>query len=270
LVLLLGGQHADEFGLAAQHQVDSPFDGGVTVWGERDQHGPPAAQRPGDEVVPLRPRHPLGDRTGGDQRPLGDVPGAQDTMIVTGRRDLPLKEAAESIGGTALVCDAPSPDAWAAALQHLPDRIDVLVNNAGGNTDLDGAAPTDLAGIEQAWRTNLAANLLSAVLTTHAVPDRIAAGGTVVHLGSIAWQANSACVGHHQQRGQPRLHRRHTEFFRDRLTDQRRELLISQTATGRPGTPDDIAGVVRFLASPAARHVTGQVINVNGGAWPTR
>ena len=61
-----------------------------------------------------------------------------------------------------------------------------------------------------------------------------------------------------------------TEFCRDRLTDQRRELLISQTATGRPGTPEDIAGVVHFLASPAARHVTGQVINVNGGAWPTR
>jgi 3-oxoacyl-[acyl-carrier protein] reductase len=117
-------------------------------------------------------------------------------VIVTGRRDLPLKEAAESIGGTALVCDAASLGAWAEALRHLPARIDVLVNNAGGNTDLDTETPTDLAGIEQAWRTNLAANLLSAVLTTHAVSDRIAAGGTVVHLGSIAatWQANSARV----------------------------------------------------------------------------
>jgi 3-oxoacyl-[acyl-carrier protein] reductase len=211
-------------------------------------------------------------------------------VIVTGRRDLPLKEAAESIGGTALVCDAASPGAWVEALQHLPVRIDVLVNNAGGNTDLDTETPTDLAGIEQARRTNLAANLLSAVLTTHAVSDRIAAGGTVVHLGSIAadegagsYGAAKAAVASWNVDLAGELGPRgitsnvvspgyigDTEFFRDRLTDQRRELLINQTATGRPGTPDDIAGVVHFLASPAARHVTGQVINVNGGAWPTR
>jgi 3-oxoacyl-[acyl-carrier protein] reductase len=203
-------------------------------------------------------------------------------VIVTGRRDLPLKEAAESIGGTALVCDAASPGAWVEALQHLPVRIDVLVNDAGGNTDL--------AGIEQARRTNLAANLLSAVLTTHAVSDRIAAGGTVVHLGSIAadesagsYGAAKAAVASWNVDLAGELGPRgitsnvvspgyigDTEFFRDRLTDQRRELLINQTATGRPGTPDDIAGVVHFLASPAVRHVTGQVINVNGGAWPTR
>jgi NAD(P)-dependent dehydrogenase (short-subunit alcohol dehydrogenase family) len=34
--------------------------------------------------------------------------------------------------------------------------------------------------------------------------------------------------------------------------------------------PADIAGTVVFLASPAARHVTGQVLNVNGGAYQTR
>ncbi|MGW7247022.1 SDR family oxidoreductase [Streptomyces decoyicus] len=39
---------------------------------------------------------------------------------------------------------------------------------------------------------------------------------------------------------------------------------------GRPGSPDDIAGTVAFLASPAARHLTGQVLNVNGGTRTTR
>ena len=33
------------------------------------------------------------------------------------------------------------------------------------------------------------------------------------------------------------------------------------------GVPDDVAGVAVFLVSPDARHVTGQVIHVNGGAY---
>jgi 3-oxoacyl-[acyl-carrier protein] reductase len=61
-----------------------------------------------------------------------------------------------------------------------------------------------------------------------------------------------------------------TEFFRDRLTDARRTRLVADTDTGRPGTVEDIAGTVHFLASPAARQITAQVLNVNGGAWSTR
>nr|WP_296063861.1 SDR family oxidoreductase [uncultured Actinoplanes sp.] len=34
---------------------------------------------------------------------------------------------------------------------------------------------------------------------------------------------------------------------------------------GRMGTPDDVAGVVAFVASDAARFVTGQRLTVNGG-----
>jgi 3-oxoacyl-[acyl-carrier protein] reductase len=61
-----------------------------------------------------------------------------------------------------------------------------------------------------------------------------------------------------------------TEFFRDSLTGERRAALIAATHTGRAGTPDEIAGVIAFLASPDARHITAQLIPVNGGAWPTR
>jgi 3-oxoacyl-[acyl-carrier protein] reductase len=38
----------------------------------------------------------------------------------------------------------------------------------------------------------------------------------------------------------------------------------------RPGRPDDIAQTAHFLASPGARHITGQTIHVNGGAFTTR
>ncbi|PZS24097.1 MAG: 3-oxoacyl-ACP reductase, partial [Pseudonocardiales bacterium] len=61
-----------------------------------------------------------------------------------------------------------------------------------------------------------------------------------------------------------------TEFFRDRLTDQRRDALIAATLTGRAGTPEDVVGAVAFLASPAARQITGQVLAVNGGARTSR
>jgi len=36
---------------------------------------------------------------------------------------------------------------------------------------------------------------------------------------------------------------------------------------GRKGVPQDIAGVIRFLCGPAAAYITGQNIQVNGGAW---
>jgi 3-oxoacyl-[acyl-carrier protein] reductase len=61
-----------------------------------------------------------------------------------------------------------------------------------------------------------------------------------------------------------------TGFFRDRLTSQRRETLIAATHDKRPGRPDDIAETAYFLASPGARHITGQTIHVNGGAFTTR
>ena len=41
--------------------------------------------------------------------------------------------------------------------------------------------------------------------------------------------------------------------------------ILARTPLGRWGTPEDIAGPVLFLASPAARFVTGVVLPVDGG-----
>lgn len=53
----------------------------------------------------------------------------------------------------------------------------------------------------------------------------------------------------------------------DRLTDEQRQALVGNLAVPRLGTPEDIAAVVVFLASPAASYVTGEVINVSGGLY---
>jgi NAD(P)-dependent dehydrogenase (short-subunit alcohol dehydrogenase family) len=49
--------------------------------------------------------------------------------------------------------------------------------------------------------------------------------------------------------------------------DEVRRGYVNDTPLGRLETPEDVAGVVRFLAGPAAAFITGQSIHVNGGAW---
>jgi len=61
-----------------------------------------------------------------------------------------------------------------------------------------------------------------------------------------------------------------TEFFGDSMTEARHARLVSETLDGRPGTPDDVAAAIVFLASPEAAHITAQVVQVNGGALAGR
>jgi 3-oxoacyl-[acyl-carrier protein] reductase len=210
-------------------------------------------------------------------------------VVITGRRRQVLAKAAADLGNRvrAVCFDAADPVQVERAIKELPPAVDVLVNNAGGNTDIGSPEPRSLAEVAAAWRANLDANLLSAVLVTTALRPRLASGGAVVNFSSIAahrsgagaysaakaaveaWNltlasdlgadsitANVVAPGFIEG----------TEFFRGRMTDRRRSALVAQTANGRAGTPDDIAAAVLFLASPAASHITGQTIHVNGGA----
>ncbi|TDW22339.1 3-oxoacyl-[acyl-carrier protein] reductase [Kribbella kalugense] len=210
-----------------------------------------------------------------------------DDVVITGRRADVLAKTAADVGVRGVVCDATDPVQVERLLDELPDKVDVLVNNAGGNTDF-GRPDGDLAQLKANWLANLEANLISAVLTTTALGPRMTTA--VIHLGSIAgargagsYGASKAALAMWNVDAATELGAQgvtsnvvapgftaDTEFFQGRLTDQRRQTLLQATLTKREGQVEDIAGTIHYLASPAARHLTGQVLHVNGGALITR
>ncbi|AXB47885.1 SDR family NAD(P)-dependent oxidoreductase [Amycolatopsis albispora] len=217
--------------------------------------------------------------------------GRGDGVVITGRRQEVLDKAAADLGGAVRTAcfDAADPaqvEAFAATL----GEVDVLVNNAGGNTDFDRGEPGGLAAVAENWRANLEANVLTAVLMTTACLGKLRPGGSIVTIGSIAadkgagsYGAAKAAIASWNIDLARTVGRRgltanvvapgyiaDTEFFRDKLTDERRSSLIDAAMTGRAGAPEDIAETVTFLASPGARQLTGQVIPVNGGECTTR
>lgn len=58
-----------------------------------------------------------------------------------------------------------------------------------------------------------------------------------------------------------------TPWLLSRKTEGELAQMRQTTLTGQIGEPDDVAGVVVFLCSPAAKHITGQLISVSGGQW---
>lgn len=217
---------------------------------------------------------------------------AGDTVIITGRNVDRLAAAATEIGARAIACDATDPLQVRRMADELGADLDVVVNMAGANTDFDhpDQSRKDLERVAAAWRANLDTNLLSAVLTVTAVLDKLRPGGAIINVGSIgAEYANTSygaakaalaawTAGLSSEVGPEGLtanlispgYIAETDFFHGQLSEQRRTTLIGATHNKRAGRPGDIADTVFFLASDGARHITGQTLHVNGGAFTTR
>ncbi|MGE2717360.1 SDR family oxidoreductase [Mycolicibacterium litorale] len=104
-------------------------------------------------------------------------------VVCVARREAPITALAEEIGGTAIVADITSTEAVSELADAL-DRVDVLVNNAGGARGLDPVADADI----EHWRWMWEANVLGTLLVTRALlPKLIDSGdGLIVTVTSIA------------------------------------------------------------------------------------
>jgi len=164
-------------------------------------------------------------------------------------------------------------------------RIDILVNNAG--ITRDGLI---LRMKDEDWDLVLSINLKGAFLCTKAALKHMTKqrAGTIINIASIvgamgnAGQANyvaskAGLIGLTKTIAREYANRNVTAnavapgfidtAMTQALTDQVRADLAKQIPLGRLGSSEDVANAVRFLASPSAAYITGQVIHVNGGMY---
>ncbi len=165
------------------------------------------------------------------------------------------------------------------------ERLDILVNNAG-IWEEDVAGRGDL----EVWDRTYAVNLRGAYLVTDAaVPHLMRHGGSIVFVSSTAGQrgearhsayasSKGALISYTKSLAEelgPRGVRVNcvapgwvdTDMAAGTLSQPARRLEIErEIPVGRVASPSDVAGPILFLVSDLARHVQGEVLNVNGGS----
>jgi 3-oxoacyl-[acyl-carrier protein] reductase len=183
------------------------------------------------------------------------------------------------------VTDPSAIEAGVAAIVSNHGRIDILVSNAGITRD-----QLLLRMKRDDWDAVIATNLTAAFALTQAVlrpmlkqrRGRIIAISSVVGQSGNAGQSNYAAskaglIGFCKSVAREVASRSITvNVVAPGLidTDMTRGLAAgaqqdwsAQIPLGRPGTPDDVAAAVCFLASDEASYITGHVLAVNGGMY---
>jgi 3-oxoacyl-[acyl-carrier protein] reductase len=161
-------------------------------------------------------------------------------------------------------------------------RLDVLVNNAAVRNEVPFSDMT----LAQ-WGEVLAVTLDGAFLCTRAaLPMLIESGrGAIVNIGGMTAYTGAAGRAHvvTAKAGLGGFTRAlATELAAQRVTvnlvapglidtardgPQPHHHHTSATLVGRRGVPEEVAAMVRYLAGPQSRYLTGQTIHVNGGAY---
>ena len=218
-------------------------------------------------------------------------------VVLCSRKAEPLQEVRDEIearGGKALAlsCDVTKQEdveSVVSAAQEAFGSIDILVNNSGATW---GAPPTDMP-LEK-FDQVIAVNVRGTFLMSQAVGRRMIereSGGAMINISSVAGIVGGKpdymqTVGYNSSKGAIISMTRDLAtswaehgitvnaiapgWFPTRMSggliEEFEERMLEDIPLGRFGNPEDLKGVVVFLASPAAAYITGQTIVVDGGA----
>lgn len=225
---------------------------------------------------------------------LGEM-GAK--LAITARKAEELEQAREQLDrqhveAFPIVCDIARPEAIKPMMEKLLahyGKLDILVNNAGASW----GAPAEDHPL-QAWQKLVDLNLTGTFLVTQTagklsmIPNRY---GRIINVASIAGLRGNPVdmletLAYNTTKGGVVNFTRALAaewgehgitvnaiapgFFPSKMTqaslERIGEKIVARTPLRRLGDGEDLKGIVALLASDAARHITGQIVAVDGGA----
>lgn len=191
----------------------------------------------------------------------------------------------------ALCCDVTEPGDVRALVERTVNefgRVDVLVNNAGYTWE----APLEEVSLEQ-WSRTFSVNTTGTFLCCQEAGRRMIeqGSGKIINILSVAGMASvdpriADSVPYAASKGAVAALTRDLArkwcryninvngiapgYFETKMSryliEHRRDAVMNSVPMGRLGQPDEIKGVVVFLASAAADYITGQILAVDGGS----
>ena len=214
-------------------------------------------------------------------------------VAIVGRNPETLRSTAEEIGANCLSfrADVAKRDQVLAAVKGIVDawgRMDVLVNNAGNLGSIFTTTPIEEA--ERILRQTIDIHLTGAFLMVMAsAPHLTRPGGRIINISSIgAFRGGRVAGAPAYVAAKAGLHGLTHSWARELspqgitvngiapgyietpMTDpwpkKVKDASLAEVLVGRAGQPEDIAAAAYYLASPAASFITGEILNVNGGA----
>ncbi|WP_084427437.1 SDR family NAD(P)-dependent oxidoreductase [Kibdelosporangium aridum] len=208
------------------------------------------------------------------------------TVVITGRDEAVAKQVAEEFGGTGLGLDVADADAVGSLVRSVAKehgRLDIMVANAGimeggllGMVKADAVDRTlgiNVAGtlhsVQAAARVMMRKRTGSIIVLASIAGEQGSAGQTVYAASKAAVSSIAKSAAKELGRHGIRVNAVAPGVIETQLTADLSEDVLTerakQTPLGRLGQPEEVAAVIRFLASDDASFITGQVLGVDGG-----